>query len=309
MLSNSELESFVKADLETYDLKELNLDLEIAEEAIERDLLEGLEDLNSEDTIRARLDHFSIEGSLESDYLERLYKVDKDNKFLYGIRHLGGNPNLPFIQLQTNFGIECKMKALELYNKIEKEFSKFSPLYLSFQSKIPIDADFIGSIFMVAPTCNIDSRIPWDSEDRIQFEDAESDQYYPWYEAGYSAFHEDSPELKEKVTLNAKDVMDNSLEQGLLKYILIDGERVGLIAGENSQLLGHSGTYFNEIFLQKKWKGQGLAKAIQRKFISEFAKGSQLIWGTIDSNNLPSYKTAYSNGRRPIRYENFINLK
>lgn len=309
MLSNSELNSFAEADIQTYDLSHLDIDLEIVEDSIEKEIEENLAELNSAETLAARFNNFKVEGTTEEDYRERLYKIDKNKKFIYGIRNFGGDRNLPFIYIQANFEISSKVQALSFYNLIKEEFNKFSPLYLSFQTKLPIDSDFIGSIYLVASTKDISSRVPWDTEDRIQFEDVTTSDYYEWYKLGYSQFHIENPELEKKVTLNNKDVMDDSLEQGLLKYIRIDNERAGIIAAENSKLLGHSGIYFNEIFLQNKWKGKGLAKAIQRKFISKYAQGTQFIWGTIDSNNLPSYKTAYSNGRRPIRYENFINLK
>jgi hypothetical protein len=49
-----------------------------------------------------------------------------------------------------------------------------------------------------------------------------------------------------------------------------------------------------------------LAKSIQRKFIAQKAKKGDLVWGTIESQNLFSLKTALSNARKPIRYENLI---
>jgi L-amino acid N-acyltransferase YncA len=102
--------------------------------------------------------------------------------------------------------------------------------------------------------------------------------------------------------------MSDSLEQGLLKTVELNGKRIGLIVGEKSDFLGRTGIYFHEIYISSDWKGMGLAKAIQRKYISLFANELELIWGTIDSANLPSYKTAYSNGRRAVRYECFVKL-
>jgi len=57
------------------------------------------------------------------------------------------------------------------------------------------------------------------------------------------------------------------------------------------------------------WKGQGLAKAIQRKFVDENSKQTDVVWGTINSANLPSYKTAAANRRIPIRCESFFEIK
>jgi len=86
--------------------------------------------------------------------------------------------------------------------------------------------------------------------------------------------------------------------------VYMKGKKIGLIAEERSPFLGHSGVYFHEIFISKKWKGKGLAKAIQRKFVND----DDFIWGTIDAQNLPSYKTALVNKRRPIRFECFLKI-
>ena len=114
--------------------------------------------------------------------------------------------------------------------------------------------------------------------------------------------------LKDKVTINSKKVMQDSIEDGLLKSVLLNGKRIGLIAAKISKFLGYNGMYFNEIFIDKNFKGKGLAKAIQRKFIQEFSRSNEFIWGTIDSQNLPSFKTALANGRKPIRFECFVPI-
>ncbi len=102
--------------------------------------------------------------------------------------------------------------------------------------------------------------------------------------------------------------MSESLDQGLLFFAKINQEKVGLIAGIKSELLGHSGMYFNEIFISKEFRGKGLAKSIQRKFINDNAKPKDIIWGTIDYQNKCSYRTAASNERTPIRFECFLSL-
>jgi hypothetical protein len=108
---------------------------------------------------------------------------------------------------------------------------------------------------------------PWDEERELEFEEVLDDSYYDWYKRGYSEFHVDFPELEKKVTVNSSDSMSDSFEQGLLKFAIINGEKVALIAAGKSDLLGHEAIYFREIYIERKWKGRGLAKAIQRKFV------------------------------------------
>lgn len=128
------------------------------------------------------------------------------------------------------------------------------------------------------------------------------------YERIRSEFESFKPRLKKRVTVNSIESMRESIDQGLLYEAHLDGQRVGLIAGERSSFLGHPGIYFQEIFISKDFKGIGLAKALQRKFVRESSNDGEYIWGTIDSLNLPSYRTAIGNGRIPIRYECFLKI-
>jgi L-amino acid N-acyltransferase YncA len=308
-LNEIELQSFVMAELNTYDLNGLGINSEIAKKEIKDELLEELEDLNSDDTKQARLDYFKVKDATKEDYSEKRLNIKDGKEVIYGIRNMGGNPDIPFIQLRPNFELSSKEESLEIYEMIKEEFKVFEPLYLSFQTVSKINADFYGSVHMVTKTHELINKEAWTLKESISFEDITDDSYYEWYKKGYEEFHSDFPELKTKVTVNSASSMEDSLEQGLLKFVNLDGERIGLIAGEKSNFLGHTGVYFHEIYISKKWKGKGLAKAIQRKFIQDFCNELEFVWGTIDSTNLPSYKTAYSNGRRPIRHECFINLK
>lgn len=298
-----------KLDLNNYSLEELSLDREVALNSIFDDRVEEFEDLNSDETLEFRLDYFKFPNVRKEDYLERVIDLGEHKKVLCGIRHFGGNKEMPFVSLATNFALESKEEALQIYQTIKKHFSVFRPLYLSFYSNVENIADFYGSIDMVALASQIKKITPWHGEDILEFEPITDDSFYEWYKKGYEEFHEDRKDLKAKVTVNSLEVMKGSVEASLIFYASINGEKVGLIAAERSDYLGHPGVYFNEIFLMRNWKGKGLAKAMQRKFVAKFCKDNELIWGTIDSHNLPSFNTAKANGRKPIRYECFINLE
>ncbi|MBT7611033.1 MAG: hypothetical protein HN576_14825 [Bacteriovoracaceae bacterium] len=307
-LNKDDVQSLAMAVLNTFNLTDLVISKETALDELRDDVISEFDDLNSEDTKKTRLEHFKIEGANLDDYSERLLCLDEDRKILYGIRHMGGNKEIPFVQLTPNFSIDSKSEALEVYKSIKSELGVFNPLYLNFWTKDEVDADFLGSTYMVSTSQKFKELRPWFDESGLEFEDISSDSYYDWYKRGYDEFHADFPELEKKVTVNSADSMRESLEQGLLKFVNIDGEKIGLIAAEQSELLGHDGIYFLEIYIKRKWKGKRLAKAIQRKFVEKFTEGHEFIWGTIDFSNLPSYKTAFSNGRRPIRYECFVKL-
>jgi len=305
MINLKELDEFAKIQLSQFNVE---LDEKKALNFLLNELREEIEDLNTSETKKARLEYFSVEGVTSDDYSENFLDLGGGRKIIYGVRHLGGNKDIPFINLRTNFPIKSKSEVLGIYEIIQAQMKRFKPLYLSFCSRDRVDVDFIGSVHMVAKAWDILKVSPWDYEGRIELRTIRDDSYYNWYKNGYEQFHEECPELKAKVTVNSKDSMQESMDEGLLEFVYLEGEKIGLISAERSFFLGHPGLYFHEIFVSKDFKGKGFAKAIQRKFVSKHCDEDDFVWGTIDSSNLPSYKTAYANGRRPVQYECFVKI-
>jgi len=307
-LNELELDRFTLAILNTYDLSRLNISKCRAKREIREELAEDLEDLNNPETLEARHANFQVPKTSASDYKEKLHKIDDNRAFIYGIRNLGANPDLPFVNIIPNFEVSTKAEVMKLYECVKNEFSSFSPLYACIHTRQEVQADLKGSIHMVSKLETIVNKTPWDEESNLKLVQVTDDSYYQWYKDGYNEFHKESPELSSKVQTNGIDIMQESLEEELLYYARIGGKNIGLIAAIKSEFLGHSGVYFNEIFLTKDYKGRGLAKAIQRKFLAEYCSELDYVWGTIDAENLPSLKTAKSNGRIGVRFENYFKI-
>ncbi len=284
----------------------LELDTKKVLAFFENELKEDFEGLNTEAVKKDRYSYFQIEGSKPEDYSENYTEIN-ELKVIHGIRHFGGDKNLPFVNIIASKPILSKKDALSVYDSIKERYKFFKPLHLSFRSAKEIDADFFASIHMVQKAQVIKSIKPWQFESEIKFVTINDRTFYDWYKNQYEVFHKNFPELKEKVTLNELDVFEDGLKESLLQFVKISDEIVGLIAAERSKFLGEEGIYFNDIVITKDWKGKGLAKAIQRKFVEKFSS-DEWIWGTIDKNNLPSYNTALANRRMPVSYECFIKL-
>ncbi|MGI4992080.1 hypothetical protein ACRXCV_05595 [Halobacteriovorax sp. GFR7] len=303
-----EMRPFALAELDTYNLEGFRIGKDIALSSIEEDLLDDLNDLNSMETKLARHKLFKVDNATVDDYEESLIDLGDGRKVICGIRHYGRDPNLPFINLIPNFCLSSKSEALGVYKLIKDRFEIFSPKFLSFHSSMRMDVDSIGVIYMAILAERIRKLRPWSEEEGLELINISDDSYYDWYVEGYQQFNREYPEMAKDVKANSKELMNESIEQNLLKYAYYKGERIGLIAAVKNKTLGHDDFYFNEILILKKFKGLGLAKAIQRKFIHENTMGHELVWGTIFDKNKASLKTAMSNNRKPIRYECFINL-
>jgi len=305
---NEKYLDFAKITLSTYNLDGFDIDEQTALEAICNDINETLLDLNNEKTKLARFNRFKISQVDPEDYKEHIISLDNDRKIICGIRHEGGNVKMPFVNIETNFKSSKKELLLIYKEQLEKYFKKFAPIHLRYYTKNKSLENTISNGYLIQKASIIKNKKPYPEEKLIELVNPNDDSYYDWYIKGYQTFHENFPELKTSVTSESKKSMDNCLKDGLLKIAKYKGERIGLIAADKDSFLGVPGIYFIEIFIDEKWKGKGLAKSIQRKFIDSLSNGNEIIWGTIDYQNKPSYKTALSNNRIPIRFENFASL-
>jgi hypothetical protein len=129
-----------------------------------------------------------------------------------------------------------------------------------------------------------------------------------WYEGAYSSFHSEHPELVRWVPMTEKEELQRCADEELLFRVLVDGNHAGLIGGRNESLLGSSAVYMTEFLLMRPFKGQGLAAALQRKFLDSLGPKFNLVWGTIDAKNKASHQTALKIGRTSIRSEFFLPL-
>lgn len=313
-LSINELQAFALAELSTFNLLDFSIDKNRALTELQNEISSEWNELNSLEIMESRHKYFNIPHTDHKSYSERLIDLGSGKKLIYGIRHMGGHREIPFISVRSSFELASREEALWIFEKLKNDFAPFKPLYLCFWSKTKMDVDFIGSTYLVSSSKEMKDLPQWEGEKRIEFRKVSNDSYYAWYKQGYEIFHNNNPDLEKKVTLNTLESMESSKKQGLLQEVYLtdengEKERLGLIAAEKIPFLGSEGIYFHEIFIDKKWQGQGLAKAIQRKFISLFSIDNDLIWGTIDDSNKPSYKTALANGRKPIRFECFVKLK
>ena len=306
---------FAAAALKTFNLSifgEVNNDEAI--KTMVSDLDELLE-LNDPQVMGRRHDFFKVPNSKPNDYQEQVFQIAEGKSVLAGIRHAGGNIERPFINLWPDYELQSLEDVSEAYSKIVDQFKLFSPKDLSFwlnpESSFAVDIEKQVSPnlrYIVALVDKIKTLERPNNYDRVSFHSIQDSSYRSWYEDLYLDFHSKNKELKDWVPLNDEEDMDDCLKDGLLFFINIDGKRAGLIGGRKEKLLGKLGVYFVEILLSSDFKGQGLAPAVQRRFIDQLSGGIELIWGTIDSKNIPSTKTAIRVGRVSMRSEYFLPL-
>ncbi len=169
------------------------------------------------------------------------------------------------------------------------------------------DISPIQSLY-IAELENIKKRSIPENYDKCYLERILNIDYYSWYKAEYDKFHIQYPELKDWIGINSYELMEESRLEKLLFYLKVNGEKVGLIAGEKRKIFGFNAIYINEIMIASEYKGKKYSAILLRKFIEIIPTENNYIWSHIDSRNLPSIKTALKSGQKPISVEYFIPI-
>jgi len=299
--------------------------------------IDDLLSLNDPATLEQRHEHFAIPGTVSSDYLEKFYWLANGKLILAGIRHLSGHRDEPFVHVMSSFAPTIQDLSI-LADLARARFSMFRPKGLSLALKPSVvPEDIVGDLrlarrVVVGKLSEILNRPRPVGFERISFEPFDIESRYSWYESAYRDFHLERPSLRKWVPITDRSDLRACANDGWIFQVRIDEKVAGLIAAESRALLGRTGAYMTELLLVPPFRGQGLAAALQRKFVETLARDSEgtlardsegtlardsketlareveLIWGTIDSGNQASMSTARRVGRTAIRSEYFLKL-
>jgi len=266
------------------------------EEAIIEQIKEELKDilsLNDDEVLEKRLKYIGI-GKKE-DYLNQFIETS-EGTVLAGIRHMGGNPDEPFVYMWAGFKIQNLHKII---GELRPYFEIFNPKSYRFWVR-PDCNDYDVTIIQQRFIAKIDDMVKYDLPLKIPTD------YYDWYYNQYKVFHELRPDFVDRVTVNPKEMMDECLEQGLLYQLEVDGQIAGLIAGEKETFLGESTVYIDEILTASAFRGKGYASKLLGSFVSLI--DAKYLTCHIDSDNVTSTKTALRAGEVIFSQECLIEV-
>ena len=250
-------------------------------------------DLNRSEVLEGRSRYMGI--GKPSDYLNHLIETD-EGLIIAGIRHLGNDKNKPFVFVWPSFEITSTQNIIKA---ISPYFKVFKPENISYWSRPDcnnsnekvIQQRFIGQISEM---------------DKYDLELLKIENYYEWYKSEYDKFHKENPEYINRIQVNSKELMDDSFKEGLL-YVYKKGEsNIGLVAGENDTFLGKSAIYLNEILIGQSYRGKGYANKLLSGFVNTL--NADYFICDIDSDNIPSTKTALRSGQKVFSQEIFVQI-
>lgn len=245
--------------------------------------LDEILELNNQNVMEDRFNHFKIPETLLSDYEQKLIRIGKSDKLvLAGIRHLGGNSKKPFVYIWPNFKIdENNMK--DIIENVRPYFDIFDPLYINFWispnllSNYDINSNFtVSQKAFIADINSLQSKKYSNKNSVLKLKKIEDSDYYSWYEEKYNRFHQTKPEMKDKVPVNDFELMEACREENLLYYGMVNNEKVGIIAAEKNDIFGIKGIYINEIMITEDYQGNKYSENLLDNFINRLPKSANV---------------------------------
>lgn len=156
-----------------------------------------------------------------------------------------------------------------------------------------------GKRLFAMPVSAVQALPPPRSAERVRVERAADLGFYDEYARHYGRWHREAPGLARHVRVEPREALARHLADGLLFLVVIDGRIGGVMAcfGDWCER-GLWGYRMAEEFLYPDFRGQGLAAAVQRRYIDALdGSGGRAVFGWIHPLNAPSIRTATRVGR------------
>jgi RimJ/RimL family protein N-acetyltransferase len=248
-----------------------------------------------------------VAGAEAWEYNYRIH-VAGDLTFVSSIRFEGLLLGKPFVEILLWSNSPASEQLRLITDIVKSEYSRFKPRRIKYFS--PIDhsihqEDKEDFAFFVENTSAIRS-----GERPLRYEDVEltpatSLDFYPDLVRIYEGLKEESPHALKPEQLPS---LKKSMEQGLVFEAFIKGQWAGMMSAQQLTERFYSGVFIVEEALERQYRGQGYAPAMQRRFIEQLDR-DQLVFGEILWWNERSRRTAMRVGRKKCGTTFFHSLE
>lgn len=260
-----------------------------------------------------------IRGTSPEDYRYRILSTENGETFVAGIRFKGGDLSARFVEVHARDHHIVDRRALARMAGVAREaFRVFSPAQM--RVHVPVEGAEERAVSGPGVTTDLltvagrisDLRriVPPPRMDRVRLEVAGSASFYDRYVRAYEDVLAGRPDLEGMVLAEPLEEVERYVEEGLLREVYVDGSWAGVVCAAESPFYGADGHEMIEEVLAKRFRGKGLAPALQRHLI-ETLLGSEnaILHGTIDASNEPSLRTAKRVGRAVVMVSRFADLE
>lgn len=251
------------------------------------------------------------EGASPRDYHLRELRLADGLSILAGIHFYGSKNRFPFVGVTAQSREIAVGELRQVVDHLMGEFAVFGPTCVQLWSAgKAADLAQLGHLHKVIGDCRLVAGHlaeinalppPAGAPDRAGEVSLEEDLGLDCYESYCEIFDEffaDHPQWIGRLQVESRDLLQECADRGGLRQVLINGEFAGLIASKPDRYRGVPGWLMIDEILSKPFRGHGYAPTMQRKFLGQLdSEVCDLVIGTIDDANHPSYRTAIRCGR------------
>ncbi|MFF0340031.1 GNAT family N-acetyltransferase [Kribbella sp. NPDC004875] len=267
----------------------------LAEEHAALDILLA-EDLDIAAQRAARLAPGKPAGSM----LNRWVAISNDLDAMFSIRFENMNLAKPFVDATPMTRSPQPSDLPALAAAAREHYGIHNPRYLRLWSA---EAGVAGAEpdrrFLAAPISELQ---PHDVPPGLALRPTKTVDHYEDAAGAYDAVDADHPHHTEEATLQERDALQESADDGLLFDVTVNGEWAGYAAAviKPDDALGLPAYVVREIILAKRYRGRGYGRHLSALLAQALPDPTRILIGTIHSANHGARTAARTAGRQDI---------
>jgi hypothetical protein len=263
----------------------------------------------AEPRVCARRQEF-IESELDVDeFRERVLLQDGAKVIVGGVRFKNLDPKFPFVEVNANFDLFEQTLMEDAASIAGQQFGKFAPkgILVVGAPDVAVSTAIERWSHTVCGPSTSTCKAPLPIGLTCSF--PAGVDFYEEYRAAYAAWQATLPRLGGYVSPESRSDLEASAAGGLLASLADATGWCGAAAAREEALYGTQALYILEIFLVERWRGKGAAKAIDAALVASAASSYSIVWEHIHSENWPSLRLAFSQGRSVLETEYFFRYE
>jgi GNAT superfamily N-acetyltransferase len=239
-------------------------------------------------------------GKPAESMLNRWVAVSNDLCAMFSIRFENMNLAKPFVDATPMSRSPQPPDLPALAAAALEHYGIHHPLYLRLWSA---DAGVAGAEpgrrFLAAPISELQ---PHDVPPGLTLRPTKSVDHYDEAARAYDAVDADHPHHAEEATLQDRDDLQESADDGLLFDVTVNGEWAGYVAAviKPDDALGLPAYVVREFILAKQYRGRGYGKHLSALLAQALPDPTRILIGTIHSANHGARTAALAAGRQDV---------
>lgn len=218
---------------------------------------------------------------------------------MLSMRYEGGDASKPFVDA-TPLSRAIRAEDLQpLAAAARQAYGVFRPKYLRLWSAAAVgqfEGTRVDRRFLAGLVRDLRDHLKVPAE--LTFAQATHLGNYPRAVAAYEAIDQAHPNHPDQARIETAEDLAESIEAGLLYYVLVDGEWAGYVGAHvNDETLGLPAYVVQEFILDPAYRGRGYGRHLPALLAQALPDDKPILLGVIHADNRSALEAAKSSGR------------